>query len=145
MGVNGLGDDDLRVDLQDLRHALLHLHKTLLDSERTAYNQDHVPIGSTGEFFQLVLSDPWFAWLRPMSGLIALIDDRLDTEEALVPDDVRGFRDQVRSMLRPSEEEPGLGSRYNEALQREAENVVAHAAVMKILARELPEQGGVHK
>lgn len=137
MGGNGLGDDRIRAYLQELRHALLHLHKTLLDSERQAYNQEHVPISSTGEFFQLVLSDPWFAWLRPMSGLIALIDERMDADEPLSEADVRGFRDQIRAMIRPSEEEPGLGARYNEALQREAENVVAHAAVVKIIGRDL--------
>ena len=60
--------------LADLRRNLLHLHKTLLDWERAAYDRVH---GRTapGELLRVVMTDPQFAWLRPLSELIARIDD----------------------------------------------------------------------
>ena len=55
---------ELRARLKGTRDGLLRLHKTLLDSERAAYERDVARITSTGQFLQLVLNDPWFQWLR---------------------------------------------------------------------------------
>src|SRR6187551_3834928 len=66
-------DDAERQMLRDLRHLLLHLHKTLLDWERVAYDRQQ---GRTtpGELLSIVMRDPHFAWLHPLSGLIVRID-----------------------------------------------------------------------
>ena len=61
------GDAAVRQPLQELRDALLDLHKTLIESERAVYETKVGPIKSPHHFFQLVSSDPWFAWLRPVS------------------------------------------------------------------------------
>src|SRR5882672_10935768 len=57
-------DSAVRQPLQELRDALLDLHKVLIDSERAVYETNVGPIKSPHHFFQLVSSDPWFAWLR---------------------------------------------------------------------------------
>ena len=62
--------------LTDLRHALLHLHKTLLDWERAAHERVHGR-GSSNDLLQAILHDERFAWLRPMSALIVRIDEWL--------------------------------------------------------------------
>jgi hypothetical protein len=61
--------------LRPVRDRLLRLHKTLLDAERAEYERRFGRVGSSGEWLQLVLGHEHFAWLRPMSGLIARIDD----------------------------------------------------------------------
>ena len=58
------GEAAVRQPLQALRDTLLDLHKTLIDSERAVYENKVGPIKSPHHFFQLVSSDPWFAWLR---------------------------------------------------------------------------------
>ena len=63
--------------LKTLRDRLLQLHKTLLDSDRAAYERAYGPVGSSGEWLQLVLGHEHFAWLRPFSGLIVRIDEWL--------------------------------------------------------------------
>ena len=73
--------------LTDLRQALLRLHKTLLDWERTAYDRVHGR--TTGHpLLQAILNDPQFAWLRPLSELIAWAEvlnaQRLDGERGKV-------------------------------------------------------------
>ena len=63
--------------LADLRHALLRLHKVLLDWERSGYERIHGR-QSSSDLLKALLNDPQFAWLRPMSQLIVRIDEILD-------------------------------------------------------------------
>jgi hypothetical protein len=69
----------VRRGLKDLRHGLLRLHKALLDSEQVTYERINGRVASSGQLLQLVMTDPWFAWLRPLSHLVVRIrasDDR---------------------------------------------------------------------
>ncbi|MCE7966845.1 MAG: hypothetical protein DYH04_15920 [Nitrospira sp. NTP2] len=61
------GENQDRAQLDNLSRALLRLHKALLDGERVTYERVHGRIPTNGAFFQLVLGDAWFAWLRPLS------------------------------------------------------------------------------
>ena len=76
--------------LTELRNGLLRLHKILLESERALYEHDIERIPSAGRYLELVMNDPWFAWLRQLSGLVVLIDEanaaeQKPTEEAAEP------------------------------------------------------------
>src|SRR5687768_9133627 len=62
--------EPLRTRLRDLRARLLNLHKVLLDDARVAYEMDRGRIGSNASLLQLVINDPFFAWLHPLSELI---------------------------------------------------------------------------
>src|SRR4051794_14020164 len=62
--------DELRGELRGLRGKLLQLHKVLLEDARAAYEMDRGRVGSPGNLLQLVISDPWFAWLHALSELI---------------------------------------------------------------------------
>jgi hypothetical protein len=81
-------DAAIRQPLQELRDALLDLHKTLIDSERAVYETNVGPINSPHHFLQLLSGDPWFAWLRPVSQLIVAMDEALDAKEPLTRDGV---------------------------------------------------------
>ena len=59
-------DGAVRPRLTDLRNGLLHLHKALLDSESATYDNDIARITSKGQLLELVLHDPWFAWLHEL-------------------------------------------------------------------------------
>lgn len=89
--------------LDQLSHALLRLHKALLDAERLLYERLHGRIASNGEFLQLVLGDSWFAWLRPLSQLMTRLDKLADGEETAPSAEVVDLLDSVRSLLIPSE------------------------------------------
>ena len=60
--------------LTELRQALIPLHRTLLEWERAAYERVHGRMGAA-EILKVIVSDPQFAWLRPVSELIARIDE----------------------------------------------------------------------
>jgi hypothetical protein len=111
---------------------VLDLHKTLIDSERAGYEQTFGAIDSQNRFLQLLISDPWFAWLHPLSELVVAMDEALDSKEVTVTDEtVKHFREETRKLLKASEEGQGFERSYYEALQREPDVVMAHAEVAK--------------
>ena len=128
----------LRPRLTELREALLLLHKVLLESERVSYEATFGKIASPYQFLQLLTSDPWFAWLSPMTKLIAAMDERLDAKEPLTALDVEGLIAQARAMLVATEAGEGFSRHYDEALQRTPDVVFAQAAVAKLLRDRSP-------
>jgi hypothetical protein len=119
--------------LTGIRHALLSLHKVLLDSERAAYERDCQKIKSNGEFLNLVINDPWFSWLRRISELVVAIDERLDEEEPPTVEEAARLVQQTRTLLTPSETGTGFEKRYDDAMQRDPNIILAHADVVKLL------------
>src|SRR6266566_4266685 len=77
--------------LQQVRNALLNLHKTLVDSERATYEKTFGKIPSSNQFLNLVMNYPWFAWLHPRSQLIGSMDEALDEKEPLTADKVNAL------------------------------------------------------
>jgi hypothetical protein len=128
------GTDPVRDELVAVRNGLLRLHKIVLDSERAVYEREIERIRSSGHFLELVLHDPWFAWLHELSQLIVLIDEALDAQNPPGAIDAARLRKQARALLLPAEEGIGFARRYFEALQRDPEVVVAHGSMMKLFA-----------
>jgi hypothetical protein len=120
--------------LTDLRNALLKLHKILLDSERAIYERDVARIHSPGEMLGLLMEDPWFAWLRDLSRFVVEIDERLDEEEPATRAEAARFLSQARALLTPAEDGHGFEKRYFEAIQRDPNVVLAHAATTRLIA-----------
>lgn len=116
-----------RQKLQRTRETVLALHKALLDSERTAYEISHGPVGSPAAFLQLLIHDPWFSWLQPMTNLIVQIDEALAAKrppaeaaqlEALLVD--------TNSLLSASSGDDNFWKRYSAAVQRDPGVQVLH-------------------
>ena len=125
----------LRKKLLGVRGGLLGLHKALILAERVTYERINGRVASTGQLLQLVLDDPWFTWLHPISQLVVSIDDLLDNELELSPVEVEHFLMEARALIRPSEEGDGFERSYYEALQREPDVIFAHVEVKKLLTK----------
>jgi hypothetical protein len=89
-----------------LRSELLNVHQALIESVRADYEREH---GTTppGQFLQALLGDPAYAWLGPLTSLVARLDEVLEDE--------------------------ALQSRYREALQRHPEVLLAHGKLVRAL------------
>ncbi len=122
-----------RTQLAELRQRLLALHKALLDDARAAYEMDRGRVGSTANLLQLVINDPWFAWLHSVSGLIVRIDETTASDSPATDSDAQALADQVETLLTASETGEGFQRRYYEALQRQPAVVLAHAEVRRSL------------
>ena len=123
----------LRSSIQDLREGLLRLHRCLIVAEQLTYERIYGRIESTGQLLQLVMKDPWFAWLHPLSNLVIRIDEMLEAEGEASPAMAYGLLAEVRALLRPSELGDGFERSYYEALQRVPDVVLAHAQVKRVL------------
>lgn len=119
--------------LRETRLALLHLHKTLLDDEREAYERVHDRIENSYEVLRLVMHDPWFAWLHDLSELIVRIDESLDAKEPPSEADVAGVMRQARELTTPDENGGEFQQKYFRALQRSPDAVLAHAETTRII------------
>ena len=115
-----------------MRDGLLRLHKSLLDSERAAYERDVQRINSPGEFLNLLLNDPWFGWLRELSQFIVLIDETLDLEDPPTDAEAARLISQARELVAPAEDGSLFGRRYWEAMQRDPSAVLAHRDMIKV-------------
>jgi hypothetical protein len=126
--------------LTDLRRTLLHLHKTLLEWERTAYEKFHGRV-SGHELLHATLNDPQFAWLRPVSELIVRIDETLeaervgDAEMATGGNPLSAILSEARRLVAPDEGGTRYGQRYHTALQEHPDAVLAHRDVADVLKR----------
>ena len=123
----------MRAALGELRTRLLALHKALLDDAKTAYELDRGRIASPGALLQLVIHDPWFAWLHQISELVVRIDEMTTPEAKTTEADARVVLDQVDRLLLPSETGEPFARRYFEAIQRQPAVVLAHGDVRKLL------------
>jgi hypothetical protein len=126
--------ESLRHSLKDLRQGLLSLHKSLIVSEQVTYERIYGRISSSGQLLQLVMNDPWFAWLHPLSHLVVRIDVVLEEQDHTTVEAAQELLTEARAMLRPSEEGDGFERSYYEALQRTPDVVLAHATVKKLLS-----------
>jgi hypothetical protein len=125
----------LRKRILDMRGSLLSLHKALILAEQVTYERINGRVESTGQLLQLVLNDPWFTWLHPVSQLVVRIDDLLEEGSELSPVEVEHFLIEARSLIRPSEEGDGFERSYYEALQRDPDVIFAHVEVKKLLSK----------
>ena len=123
----------LRQTLMGVRYGLLGLHKALIVAEQLTFERIYGRVDSTGQLLQLVMNDPWFTWLHPLSNMVVRIDEMLEDEESLTIDEVAILLSEVRGMIRPSEMGDGFERSYYEALQRAPDVVMAHCEMKKLL------------
>jgi hypothetical protein len=126
--------DYSRRRLTEIRQTLLDLHKAVLDSERTAYEITHGPIGSPAAFLQLLINDASFAWLRPLTSLVVQIDETLAAKKP--PASALDFDRLVNdtgALLSPSRDENGFWSRYRSAIDRDPGVAILHVQIRKQL------------
>jgi catechol 2,3-dioxygenase len=125
--------EENRARLRDLRAKLLQLHKVLLDDARVAYEMDRGRVPSSATLLQLVISDPWFAWLHSLSELVVRIDETVEVDSPATDADAATLIDQVEKLLTASETGEGFQRRYYDALQRQPAVVLAHADVRRVI------------
>jgi hypothetical protein len=124
-------DTALKEQLSALRSRLLVLHKALIDSERVEYEKSFGTLASPQEFLKVLINDPWFAWLQPFTAMVVAIDEMLEREEPIHSVEVEKIKRNARALLEVREETDDGRRSYFEALQREPDVILAHAAVMK--------------
>ncbi len=117
--------------LRDIREALLRLHRSLLDWERRGHERVHGRLSAT-ELLQVLLHDPEFAWLRPLSECIVRIDEMLTADGE--PDE-DAILVHVRALASPDADGTPYAQRYLQAIQESPDAVLAHRDLLALLRR----------
>ena len=122
-----------REQLTKVRTVLLLLHKTLLDFEREGYERERGKIDNSYAYLQVVMSDPWFAWLRQLSELIVEMDELLAAKETPKESTAQALIKQAGILLTPSESGSEFQKKYFTAMQQSPEVVLAHSELANVL------------
>ena len=123
--------DDTRANLKGLSKAMLRLHKTLLDAAKVDYEAENGKIASIGQYFQLVVDDEYFAWLRKMSSLIALIDEAVSVRRPATETDAQALLDEAKIMLNFEDADEKFNDSFQVALQNNQDAVLGHNDALK--------------
>lgn len=119
------GADPRRRRLDEVNGALRALHKLLIGTVRSDYERRHGPIGGPGALLHLLMEDPLFSWLRPMSQAMVEMDELSEAPGPLEPIRMAGLRERIEGMI--------ATDRYLALLQSSPEIVMAHTALRKAL------------
>lgn len=117
-----------------MREAVLALHRALLETERLAWERMNGRTVGNVELLHLAIEDPWFSWLRPLTALIAALDEAMldDTPEA--ESRRPPILAEASALLHPDENGTDFQQRYHEFVQRAPDVAVAHGRLIRTLA-----------
>lgn len=118
--------ENTRLDTS-LRSTLLSLHRALVEFERRAYEKTHGRT-SAAEFLQVLVRDPSFAWLAPLTSQIARLDELGDGSDATAQR--RSWRARTRALLSAAGKSP-FGAAYAERVNLSPDVAFAHAAALR--------------
>jgi len=121
---------DARSALRELAAAARTLHHRLLLATQRNYEKLHGRVEGSGVLLQLAVHDPLFAWLRPLSQQLALLDELGEADE-LRDADVARAAIEVAGVL----ESNAFRGPFLVYLQGEPDVVIANAALKPLLAR----------
>jgi hypothetical protein len=115
-----------RQRLNEVNLALRALHKLLIGTVRAEYERHHGAIAGPTALLHLLMEDPFFSWLRPMSQAMVEMDEL--TEEPSQPEPIRmaGLRERIEGMI--------ATERYLSLLQSSPELVIAHTRLRQALS-----------
>lgn len=125
--------DETRGNLKDLSKAMLRLHKTLLDAAKVDYEAQNGTIQSVNHYFQLVIDDPHFAWLRKLSSLVALIDEAVSVRRPATETEAKGLENEAKLILNFQDGDESFNDKFQLALQNNQDAVLNYNDALKYL------------
>ena len=123
---------ELRAALNDIHSMLLDIHKALLDHERRRYEAANGAV-EPGAVLQLIMSHPWFAWLKPLSSLILQIDELTEGNEPIDLNAGRALLTQARQTVAPREDATPFQREYLRVIQEYPETASLHGQWKQLL------------
>ena len=118
--------------LRSSRDLLLKLHKALLDHERRIYEGINGP-RTPGQFLNLLLEDPDFAWLRKFSTLIVEVDEMFAQKDGYSEETVDSHIAALRSLVAMEDEDETFRAKYQSGLQQDLDAAAQHGELRALL------------
>jgi hypothetical protein len=100
-----------RAKLDDLARALRHTHSALLEAVKLDFEKLNGKVGGPFQLFQLVTNEPFFQWLRPLSGLMASLDELIDEKRLLTESEIGEVRSSIVGLF-DARDVSGFGANF---------------------------------
>jgi hypothetical protein len=97
---------EIRTQLNALARALRHFHSALLDVAKSEYEFREGRIDGPFALYSLVMNHESFQWLRPLSGLMATLDEVTDSKTELTANNVQDVNQALGLLM------DGAGSEF---------------------------------
>ena len=121
------------MQVEEVRHAMLELHRRLIDVQRIQYEKLHGRIQTTSEFLGLVLEHPDFEWIRALSALVAQLDEWREAEGG-GPQELQAIVDTLRRLIQPQGSDTSFGRKYWGMVEGSPEVLIDHVKLTRLLA-----------
>ncbi|HMJ09524.1 MAG TPA: hypothetical protein VK468_10990 [Pyrinomonadaceae bacterium] len=118
--------------LKKSRDLLLKLHKALVDFERESYVSFNGQV-TPGQFLNQLLDNPGLSWLRKFSTLIVDIDEMFAQKDGFTDAAVEAHLSTAKRLVLMDESEGDFKSKYQMALQGDADAASLHAELKREL------------
>ena len=124
----------MKSQIRNASRALTAVHKVLLDETIREYQHREGRPLSPQDAWRAAMNDPFFAWLRPVSMLIAEIDELLTAVDEIDAGLAHGIRLEVESLLNGMTTGEPFAKRYRDMMQQNPELVARHGELKASLA-----------
>jgi hypothetical protein len=118
--------------VDEMRHALLDLHKSMIDAQRLLYERDHGRVTTASEFLGLVLEHPEFGWIRELSALIAQLDEWRETGTEASDQELAAITQALRALVQKGGE-GDFNRKYWGMVEATPDVLVGHVKLWRIL------------
>jgi hypothetical protein len=122
--------------VEELRQAVLALHKRMIDEQRIRYERLHGRIQTTSEFLGLVLEHPEFEWIRAVSALVAQLDEWREASEAASDQELEDIVAALRQLIQREGANSGFTQKYWEMIESTPAVLIEHVKLTRILGGE---------
>lgn len=128
----------MKENIRELSKRLSNVHKRFLELERRQAEQDLERRLTSFDFLMYLTQDYRYAWLQPLSALIAEMDVFVDEAETISSEDFERLHLQIRSLL--NKKGTRLAGRFMEHLEKDPELVLAYGSLNEFInANKKPE------
>lgn len=122
------------MNLSEIREQLLLLHKALMEYQKRTYESTVGPIQNPNHYYQLVVNDESFAWLKTLSALVISMDELLESKEAKTEAEINQIAKYTKTTLTTTGGGNGaFGTNYTEALKKDSTVALLHGNLLKLL------------
>ena len=125
--------------LKTLSKAMLRLHKKLLEQAKEDYEARNGKISSVNVYFQLVIDDPHFAWLRKLSSLVALIDEATSLRRPASEEEAVALVSEAEIILNFQDQDQEFNDRFQSSLALNRDAVIIYNETIKLFGSDKGE------
>lgn len=124
----------MHTNLSQIREQLLNLHKALLEYQKHIYEATSGPMQNPNHYYNLVINDQNFAWLRTLSALVVSIDEILESKEVVPEEKLTSIAKYTAKLLTAKESDETFIKNYSEAIQTDPTVKQLHDKLITLLS-----------